>query len=171
MKRKLIFALVAALLLAPWPVVYAHDDVLAGNRPVSIETAAPTTTPKLNVYRNAIGGVTPGDLFYIDITSSDTARQFILYLTNTDELAGQYRYLTLNIGVYMRTVSGGWEKVNTGGGETPDDTYLTMLGGQVNFSLPGYANYKITIDRGSFYSYGGSSGQGVILPKFYLTTG
>ena len=41
----------------------------------------------------------------------------------------------------------------TSNGEPLADTYITMLNGKVNFTLPGYAKYKITIDKGCFYCY------------------
>ena len=67
MKRKLIFVLLAALLLTPWPVAYAYDDGMVGQPQVQIEAAAPATVPELNAFGKAVGGITPGDLFYINI--------------------------------------------------------------------------------------------------------
>ena len=52
MKRKLFFPLLAALLLAPWPVAYAHD-VSAGQSPVHIEAAEAAAAP--NVPQTAEG--------------------------------------------------------------------------------------------------------------------
>jgi hypothetical protein len=46
-----------------------------------------------------------------------------------------------------------------------------MQNGQVSFTLPGYARYKITIDKGCFYYYGDSDGEGAVAPEFYLTVG
>ncbi len=170
MKRKLIFLLLAVSLLTPWPVVYAYDDVLAGNTTVQIEAAESGAAPELNGFGNAIGSVTPGDLFYIDSGDVTLDTQFILYITNTDELVHYYRYITLNVGVYAQTGTDQWEKLTTGEGE-PHDTYITMNNGYVNFTLPGYARYKITIDKGCFYCYGTGTGKSAVMPKFYLTTG
>ena len=94
-----------------------------------------------------------------------------LLMTNTDELIHNYRYLTLNVGVYVQTSTDQWEKVTTDNGELLPDTYITMLNGKVSFTLPGYAKYKITIDKGSFYCYGTNTGESAASPEFYLTVG
>ncbi len=169
MKRKLIFLLVASLLLTPWPVAYAHDAV-AGQTPIQIEAAEATTAPRWNASGNAIGGVTPGDLFYIDTGDVTTDMPVTLYITNTDQLVQYYRYLTLNVGVYVQTGTDHWEKATAGNGELLPDTYITMLNGRVSFTLPGYARYKITIDKGCFYCYG-STDESAVSPTFYLTVG
>ena len=168
MKRKLIFLLLAVSLLTPWPVAYAYGDVLAGNTPVQIEAAESTATPELNAFGKAIGGVTPGDLFYVDTGNVTVDTTFILYITNTDELARHYRYMTLNVGIYIQTGTDRWEKLTAGEGETLPDTYLTMHNGNVDLTLPGYARYKITIDKGCFYCYGTGTDKNAVLPKFYL---
>ena len=169
MKKKLIFLLLASLLLTPWPVAYAYGNNTAGQAPVQIEAAAPAAAPHWNAYGNAIGGVTPGDLFYIDTGNSTADMPVTLYITNTDELVHYYRYLTLNVGVYVQTGTDQWEKATTGNGELLPDTYITMLNGKVSFTLPGYARYKITIDKGCFYCYGTVTGKSAVSPAFYLT--
>ena len=169
MKRKLIFLLIAALLLAPWTVAYAYGDAAAATGPVDIVPAEPAGLPRFNAYGNAIGGVIPGDLFLIDSTNSPNDTAFTLYITNTDELVHNYRYLTLNIGTYVQTATGDWEKVPTGEGANPRETYLTMQNGAINFVLAGGAKYKITIDRGCFYCYGTGTDRTFALPDFYLT--
>jgi len=171
MKRKLIFVLFAALLLAPWPVAYAYDDGTSRQPQVQIEAAAPTAVPVLNVFGKAVGGITPGDLFYIDTGDVATDIPITLYITNTDELIKHYRYMTLNIGVYVQTSSGQWEKVATGDGEMLPAIYITMSNGQASFTLPGYTRYKITVDKGCFYCYGTSNDERVAAPTFYLTAG
>jgi len=170
MKRKLLFPLIAALLLAPWPVAYAYDNALAVNIPTTIEVADPSMAPQLNGFGNAIGNVTPGDLFNIDTSNMTTDTLFTLSITNTDELVHSYRYMTLNIGIYVQADINRWEKVNTGSGEIPPETYITMQNGTASFSLPGCAKYKITIDKGCFYCYGAKSNNRVPVPEFYLTT-
>ncbi len=169
MKRKLIFPLIAALLLTPWPVAYAYDEAMAINAPMTVEAAEPATAPKLNAFGNAIGGVTPGDLFHIDSANSTADTLFTLYITNIDELVYHYRYMTLNVGIYVQTGIDQWEKVTWSEGETPRETYITMQNGMVSFMLPGYAKYKITIDKGCFYCYGIGADNSAALPKFYLT--
>lgn len=171
MKRKLIFPLIAALLLTPWPVAYAYEDAMAVNTSVSLEAASPATAPQINALGNAIGGVTPGDLFYIDTFENAADTSYTLYLTNADELVHSYRYMTLNIGIYVQTGTDRWEKVNLGEGGTPRELYLTMAGGLVSFTLPGDARYKITIDGGCFYGYKTGDEESAALPEFYLTVG
>jgi hypothetical protein len=168
MKRKLVFALVAALLLFPWTVAYAYDDAAAATGPVEITSAGTASLPQFNAFGNAIGGVTPGDIFLIDITGSDVDTSFTLYLTNTDELIHNFRYMTLNIGIYIQTGTGAWEKAPAV--ENSRDIYLTMQNGTVSFVLAGGAKYKITIDKGCFYCYGIGAGRTAVLPDFYLTT-
>jgi hypothetical protein len=171
MKRKLIFLLLATVLLAPWPVAYAHDNAMAGQTPIQIEAAEPAAAPHYKAFGKAIGGVTPGDLFYIDL-GNDTADTLVtLHITNTDELIKYYRYLTLKVGVYVQTGADQWEKATMGNGELLPDTYITMLNGRVSFTLPGYAKYKITIDKGCFYFYGNGADESAISPAFYLTVG
>lgn len=170
MKRKLLFPLIAALLLAPWPVAYAYDNALAGNIPTTIEVAEASAAPQLNGFGNAIGKVTPGDLFHVDTSGITADTLFTLSITNTDELIHSYRYMTLNIGIYVQADIDRWEKVNTGSGEMPLETYITMQNGTVSFSLPGCAKYKITIDKGCFYCYGAKSNNSVPVPEFYLAT-
>lgn len=171
MKRKLLFPLIAALLLAPWPVAYAYDEALAVTTPVSIEPAEEAAAPKMNAYGHAIGGVTPGDLFHIDFSNTTADTHLILYITNTDELVHQYRYMNLNIGIYVQTDNDQWEEVTWGEEATRREIYLTMQGGMTEFTLPGYANYKITIDKGCFYCYGFGANENAVSPQFYLTTG
>ena len=169
MKRKLIFPLIAALLLTPWPVAYAYDEAMAINAPMTVEAAEPATAPKLNAFGNAIGGVTPGDLFHIDSANSTADTLFTLYITNIDELVYHYRYMTLNVGIYVQTGIDQWGKVTWGEGDTPRETYITMQNGMVSFMLPGYAKYKITIDKGCFYCYGIAGDNYAVSPEFYLT--
>ena len=158
--------MLTALLLTPWPVAYAYDDALGGNSPVRVEAAESAVSPKLNAFGNAIGGVTPGDLFYVNNSNITTDTPFTLHITNVDELIHYYRYMTLNIGVYFQNDTGQWEAVAD---ENGSDTYITMFNGRVDFILPGYARYKITIDRGCFYCYGTRAGNSIVMPKFYLT--
>jgi hypothetical protein len=168
MKKKLIFLLLATLLLTPWPVAYAYDNTMPGQSQIRIEAAEPTAAPHWKAFGKAIGGVTPGDLFYIDAGSSTTDIMVTLHITNTDELVKYYRYLTLKVGVYVQTDTDQWEKATTGNGELLPDTYITMLNGRASFALPGYAKYKITIDKGCFYFYGTGTDDSSVSPTFYL---
>jgi hypothetical protein len=168
MKRKLVFILVAGLLLFPWTVAYAYDDAAASTGTVEITPADTSSLPHFNVCGNAIGSVTPGDLFIIDITGSDTDTFFSLYLTNADELIHNFRYMTLNIGTYIQTATGEWEKASSS--ENVPDIILTMQNGIVSFALGGGARYKITIDKGCFNCYAIGAVKTIVLPDFYLTT-
>jgi len=161
--------MVAILLLTPWPVAYAYGDVLDGNNTVEIEPAGTGSAPKWNAYGNAIGSVIPGDLFYVSTTNATVDTLFILSITNTDELIKSYRYITLKVGIFMQTDTDTWEKVTPVEDNVSTDTYLTMAKGKVCFALPGYGNYKITIDKGCFYCYGSTEGRSIAAPEFYLT--
>ncbi len=170
MVKKYLFPLMAVLLLAPWPVAYAHDNGLVGGEVVQIVAAEPSAAPEWTAFGNAIGGVSnAGDLFYIDTSGESIDIVATLYLTNTDELSHYYRYLTLNVGVYVQTGADQWEPAVNGSGELIADTYLTMRNGRVSFNLPGYAKYKVTIDRGCFYCLPAGTDEGSASPKFYLT--
>ena len=165
---RLILAILAALLLAPWPVAFVHDYAAASQKPVQIEAAEPSAAPSWQVFGRAIGGVdTPGDLFYVDASRNAADILAMLYLTNTKELVSGYRYLTLKVGVYVQTDGGDWQPASWRNGEPVPETYITLHNGQVSFTLPGHAKYKVTIDRGSFYANG--TGAGSVSPQFYLT--
>jgi hypothetical protein len=167
MKRKLFYLMLAALLLAPWPVAYAYGNDAAGQNIADVAAATPSAAPQWHAYGNAIGSVVPGDLFYVDTANTTADIPLTLYLTNTGELVHDYRYLTLNIGVYIQT-GDRWEKASAGNGTPLPESYLTMLNGQVSLNLPGNARYKITIDKGCFYCHPGSPGQSATSPAFYL---
>jgi hypothetical protein len=170
MKRKLIFLMVAVLLLSPWPVTYAYGNSTTGQSDMHVEAAATEAAPKWKAFGNAIGGVTPGDLFYINTGDTATDMPVTLLITNTNELIHHYRYLNLSVAVYVQTDTDQWEKLTTSSGEPLPDTYITMSNGKANFTLPGYARYKITIDKGCFYCYG-NTGKGAVAPTFYLSVG
>jgi len=160
---KRFFPLIVLLLLAPWPVAYAHDisDGVVGEETVRIEVAEASAQPTWTAFGKAIGGVTPGDLFYIDATDNPADIQVTLYITNANELIGSYRNLILEVGVYAGSDTGEWEKAST-------DIFITMRNGQVSFTLPGYAEYKVTIDGGSYYCTTANSDSGSLSPQFYL---
>ena len=168
---KKFFPVIALLLLAPWPVAYAHDvsDGVVGEETVCIEAAEASTQPTWTVFGKAIGGVTtPGDLFYIDAIDNPADIQVTLYITNAPELIGCYRYLILEVGIHTESDTGEWEKATMGNSEPIPDTFITMRNGQVSFTLPGYAEYKVTIDGGSYYCTTTDIDSGSISPQFYL---
>jgi len=164
MKKKLLFPLIAALLLAPWPIVYAYDSANGADVPIAIIASDAAVMPQMQVFGHAIGGISPGELYRVDTSTIGVDTLFTLYLTNTNELAECYRYMTLNIGVYVRADTNQWQKVTASG-----DIFLTMQGGTVSFTLPGNAVYKITIEKGCFYCYGANSAGNIAVPAFNLT--
>jgi hypothetical protein len=170
MKRKWLFAIIAAALLIPWPVVYAYDSAQASTNAVTVIAADATEAPHLNAYGHAIGGIQAGELFHVDATATLIDTQYALCITNVDQMVPCFRYMNMVIGIYVQSADGNWQKVTTAGGIVPD-VCLTMQTGVVNFTLPGNAVYKITIDSGCFYCYGANANGTVIIPEFNLTTG
>jgi len=166
---KRIFPVIAFMLLIPWPVAYGYEasGASAAQESVQITTAEASTQPTWTAFGKAIGGVTAGDLFYIDAVDNPADINATLYLTNAQELVSNYRYLILEVGLYSKTANGDWQKVTEYNGEPIPDTFITMSNGQASFTLPGAGNYKITIDGGSFYCYGAGA-EGSHSPNFYL---
>lgn len=171
MKKKLIFALIVALLLTPWQMAFAFgaNNVTLVPKTVQIEAASPSAAPHWHAFGRAIGGVDrPGDLFYIDATQNPTPIRLTLYLTNTQELRHCYSYLILKVRVYVEGNAGEWEKASWQGELIPD-AFITLHNSQVGFALANNANYKVTIDGGSFYCITVSADEGSISPQFHLT--
>lgn len=166
MKR--LFPFIALTLLLPWPVAYTFAD--SGEQDaVRIEIAEPSAEPAWTVFGKAIGGVTnPSDLFYIDATSNPADIKVTLYITNANELISHYRYLILNVGLYVENASGEWEKAVRWDGEPVPETVITMHNGQVSFFLPGLARYKVSIDDGVFYATSASADGSSLSPSFLL---
>jgi len=167
---KKIFPFIALLLLLPWPIAYAntYTDDTPSQDEVRIEIAEDSAKPSYTVFGKAIGGVTnPGDLFYIDAGNNAADIKATLYITNAHELINCYRYLILNVGVYDES-NGEWEKALGSNGELISDAFITMRNGQVSFILPGYAKYKVTIDKGCYYCTNANADQGSLSPQFYL---
>jgi hypothetical protein len=169
MKKILFFSLLAVLALIPCAAAYANDDVQAADNAVNIEVSDASLAPSIEVFGNAIGGVEAGELFTVDISGTVADTEFILSITNTDELVHSYRYMNLNVGIYVQTGADTWEKVASIGGEALPDVYITMQSGLVTFTLEGNAKYKITIDKGCFRAYGAVKGKNTAIPCFYLT--
>ena len=168
---KRVFPIIALLLLTPWPVAYAYDstDGMPSQDAIQIEVAEASVAPSMTVFGKAIGGVTPGDLFYIDATDNPADIVATLYLTNTQELIHHYRYLILKVGVYAESASGEWDEASTAYGMPFPDTFVTMRNARVSFTLPGLAKYRIAIDGGSFYCSNTNAEAGSASPQFYLT--
>jgi len=175
MKSKLrkFFPLLAFLLLAPWPIAYAHDYANASpqSTEIQVQIAEPSASPSWQVFGKAIGGVsTPGDLFYVDAYEYPTDILVTLYITNTNELSRCYNYLILKVGVYVEGNTDEWAAVSSCDGQPIPDTFITMRNGRVSFTLPGDAKYKVTIDGGSFRCTTTNTNGGSASPGFHLTT-
>lgn len=169
MRKNLLFALLATLLLAPWPVAYAYENNPAVAAPMQVEVAAApdTAAPRCDVYGKAVGSVTPGDLFFIDAADDRADTTLTLYITNTDELSRYYRYMTLRVGVYVQTADNRWQRL-TGEDGLPE-TFLTLKNGGVSFDIQGCARYKVGIDGGCFYCLSTGKEAASLSPNFYLT--
>jgi len=167
---KRIFPIVAFMLLIPWPVAYGYEatGASAAQEPVQVTVAEASARPTWIAFGKAIGGVTAGDLFYIDAMDNPADINVTLYLTNAEELVSSYRYLILKVGLYSQVAEGDWQKVPEYNGEPVPDTFITMTNGQVTYNLPGSENYTLTIDGGSFYCYGVEAGEDSASPNFYL---
>ncbi len=169
MKRALLLITILILVLIPCSIAYAYDGANVTGTSVTIKPADAASVPHINVFSNAIGGVEAGDLFYIDASGIAVDTSFTLYMTNVDEIAHGYRYMNLNVGIYVQTGPGGWEEINLMGGEPCPDIYITMINGMVSFTIPGNGKYKVTIDKGCFRCYSVTSGNNIAIPSFYLT--
>ena len=169
---KKIFPLLALLLLAPWPIAYAHDynnGTTGQDNAIRIEVAETSLAPAWTAFRGTIGGITtPIDLFYIDATQNDTDITVNLYLTNPHELSHCYRYLILKVSVYSESKTRGWEKAYQTNGAPLTDTFITLSNARLVLNLPGYTKYKITIENGSFYCINTNTDKGSLEPQFYL---
>jgi len=169
--KLLILSFLAVLLLTPWSVTYAYDasDGVVGEETIRIEAAEASAQPSWTAFGRAVGGVNAGDVFYIDATDNPADIQTTLYLTNTEELRRCYRYMILKVGVYVENNAGEWEKAVQCNGEPTPDTFITLRNCRVSFTLSGCGNYKVTIDRGSFYCTNAKASHDNLSPKFYLT--
>ena len=165
---KSIFALAALAMLLPWPTAFAYAD--DGDNPlrdaVQVEAAGDAVKPGWRAYGKTIGGVTsPGDLFYIQAAGCPADIGVNMYMVNAAELIHSYRYMILRVGVYRQDAAGGWQPAAGADGEPFPATYITMKNALVYFTLPGGADYKVTIESGSFNCL---STRGILEPQFYL---
>jgi hypothetical protein len=102
----------------------------------------------------------------VTIEPADPALAPDIELFGNDELVHGYRYMNLNVGIYIQTGTDSWEKLSA---TSYPDMYLTMQNGLVNFTLPGGATYKVTVESGCYRSYPITSGKSIAIPSFYLT--
>jgi hypothetical protein len=149
---KRLFPYIIIFIILPWPVAFAAGTEVTGGNAVSIEIAEPSAQPSYTVSGKAIGGISkPGDLFYVDATNSPSEVELTLSLINSQRLISYYRYLILDVGVYVQNTSGEWERATTNSGEPLPKTILSMRNGQVGFLLPGSSRYRVAIDGGCFF--------------------
>ncbi len=177
MRKIIIFSLIAIIILTvgSWvtSTAYGHTNDNTGlNTAVSdgdiyVTPASPEDTPKIDIFGNYIGTVTGGDLFYVSANESQPDIAINLYITNTDELVKSFKYLMLKVAVYVKDANGQWQQITEQNGVTLPDTYITLQNGTANFILSGLANYKVTIETGSYKSYP-STNDGFAIPQFYL---
>ena len=126
-----IFPLVAFLLLAPWPIAYtaSYSSDTVPQDGIQVSAAEVSAAPTWTAVEKTIGGVTPGDLFFIDATDSGADIQATLHFTNTSELVDSYRYLILKVGLYVDSGNGEWEPAYGVDGELAPDTFITLRNG------------------------------------------
>ena len=167
---KRIFPYIVLFLVLPWPVAYATGaDGISGEKAVRIDVAEPSARPSYTAFGRAIGGINnPGDLFYVDATGSSADIKVTLYLTNAQLLVRCYRYMILDVGIYVETSAGKWERATASGGEAVPKTILSMRNGQVSFLLPGNSRYRVAIDSGCFYCGGVAADSQSLSPQFSL---
>lgn len=165
-----IFPYILLFLVLPWPVAYAAGaDVASGKGEIIIDAAAPSAQPSYTAYGRAIGGVNnPGDLFYVDATGNSQDIKVTLYMTNAQWLVRYYRYLILDVGVYVETTAGHWERATASSGEKVPKTIISMSNGQVSFLLPGNSRYRVSIDSGCFYCGAAGADSRSLSPQFCL---
>ena len=168
---RFIITIALILLLASWliPAAYGQTNGDTEESDIIVEVAPPETAPVVSFFGNAIGGVTAGDLFYVNATNYQPDLSVDLYITNSDELVHYLRYLILKVVIYVEETDGQWTQITLQDGTVLPDTYITMQNSPVNFILSGLARYKVTIESGSYYCYPLRSDSGDISPQFYLT--
>jgi hypothetical protein len=171
--RVLRFTLVVFVLLflAPWltSLAYGNSNGDSVQAEVRVKAAEPSAAPAATIFGKAIGGVTPGDLFYVDATDSPRDMSVSLYITNAHELTPYLRYLILKVAVYYEDEGGQWRETPLREGNQLPDTYITLHNSPVNLTLPGCTRYKISIDSGCFYCLAANTNGNNVSPIFYLT--
>jgi hypothetical protein len=176
MRKLLKIAIIAILMItaASWLTSVAYgqnNDALQLNvengQDIQITPALPEEAPAATFYGNAIGGVTAGNLFYINTANTTQDITVNLYLTNAEQLIHTLRYMNLEVGIYREVNPGQWEKAQLADGSTYPTVFLTMNNGMVALDLPGLSNYKVTIEGGSFNSHPAANQENAI-PAFYL---
>ncbi len=167
---KRIFPYIVLFLVLPWPVAYATGaGGVSGEEAVRVDVAELSARPSYTAFGRAIGGINnPGDLFYVDTTGNSADINVTLYLTNAQLLVRCYRYLILDVGIYVETSAGRWERATASNGEVVPKTIISMHNGQVSFLLPGNSRYRVAIDSGCFYCGRAGADSQSLSPQFSL---
>lgn len=194
MKKKIIFALVALLLLGGTAITFSQNsasasvsitaggnggeistvkDVAAANTDTKLKhstgTDAPYTghTASWSPFINTAGTVTEGDLYYVDTTGYTGDVLVTVYMTNAGMLVKDYTYLNLLVNVWSNP-SGSWVQAARADDSPIGSVYLTEINGSVSMVLLGDNKYCITIDGGSYYCISTSAAGGSLEPAFYI---
>jgi hypothetical protein len=178
MKKVIIIIMVTVMVLtvASWltSTAFGHtnDDVALGSTiaegNITVEAAPLEAAPSVTFFGSAIGGVEPGDLFYVSANNSPLDFTINLYITNADQLIHYLKYLILKVTVYVEDAGGQWLPVTSLDGIALPDTYITLENSRVEFTVTGQANYKVTIESGSYNCLPVRPGSGDVSPQFYL---
>ncbi len=171
--RKALISLLATtslfLLSRLTPVAYGAGPGDAAPAGVRIEAAGRAAAPQATFYGGAHGGITPGDLFYIDAAGGPPGLTLSLYITNADALRHYLRYLILKIALCTAAGDSQWQPVAGGHGPVAENSvYLTLQNSPVRFAIGGGALYKIGIESGSYYCLPAGAGRTCEPPQFYL---
>jgi hypothetical protein len=131
---------------------------------INVTAAGPASAPRAVFFGGAHGSITPGDLFYVDVSESEGEFAATLYLTNPSELTHYVKYLIFRTSARIESADGSWSAYDTG----VNELYLSLQNSAVKFFLTGGARYKITLDSGDYYCLPFRAGQARELPRFDL---
>lgn len=171
MKKLLLFALLVTALLVPWPMnsAYHGRSADAATYPVTVTPASSNLTPGADVSGGATGSVQPADLYYIDTANTSVDISFILFFSNTDDLAAAYKSLAVQIALSARNPDGSWTPV-TAGGPASGNLSLDLLNNSIRLTASGYRHYRVSVLHGSYTALLPRPGATqAVLPEFYLT--
>jgi hypothetical protein len=194
MKKKIIFALVALLLLGGTAITFSQNSASASvsiaaggnggeistvknvtdaNADTKLKYSTGTEAPYTGVSAswspvvNTAGSVTHGDLYYVDTTGYTGDVLVTVYLTNAGMLVKDYTYLNFQVNVWSGT-SGAWIQGARADDSPIGSVYLNQINGSVSMVLLGDTKYCITIDGGSYYCISTSAAGGSLSPAFYI---
>jgi hypothetical protein len=172
MKKNFFFVLITALLLAPWPVVYAYDSANADSQTPLIQPADLVNGPRLQTLGDDTGVVIPDDIFLVDTVNIKNDTKFQLFISNTNELIRNYRFMNIKIGIFVQGEDAAhWTRMTAANSYELPNLYISIHGGTVDFTLPGGSRYKVVIDTGRFCYFSASCRSEAVSPIFRLSTG